>query len=90
MRPRIWCSCARAQPVGVLDDEGVHVGDIDARLDDGGADQYLYLAVGHLLHHPAQLLLRHLAVGYGEAHILPSHWRSRPAVDSMFSTRLCR
>ena len=20
----------------------------------------------------------------------PSHWRSRPAVDSMFSTRLCR
>ena len=60
-----------AQPVGVLDDEGVHVGDVDARLDDGGTDQHLHLAVGHLLHHPAQLLLGHLAVGHGEAHILP-------------------
>ena len=51
--------------VRVLDDERVHVGDVDAGLDDGGADQDVRLPVHHGLHDGGQLLLRHLpAVSY--------------------------
>ena len=53
----------QAHFVRVLDDEGVDVGDVDARLNDGGADQDLQLPVHHPLHHVRQLLLAHFAVG---------------------------
>ena len=57
--------------VRVLDDEGVHVGDVDARLDDGGADEYVHLPVGHPGHHVVQLVLAHFAVAHGDGHVLP-------------------
>ena len=56
----------QTEPVRILDDEGVDVGDVDAGFDDRGADQDLYLAVGHPLHDVAQLVLVHLAVGHGD------------------------
>ena len=37
----------KAQPVGILHDEGVDVGDVDAGLDDGGAHQHIRLAIHH-------------------------------------------
>ena len=56
-----------AHAVGVLHDEGIHVGDVDAGLDDGGADQDVRLALHHLLHDGGKLLLPHLAVAHGDA-----------------------
>ena len=61
----------QAQPVRVLDDQGVHVGDVDAGFDDGGAHQHLNFAVGHLLHHGAELPLGHFPVGNADGHVLP-------------------
>ena len=59
--------------VGVLNDQGVGVGDVDARLDDGGAHQHVHLAVAHAGHHVVELLLAHLAVGHRHSHVLPQH-----------------
>ena len=53
----------QTHPVGVLDDQGVHVRDVDAGLDDGGADQNLNLAVHHPRHDAGNLLLGHLPMG---------------------------
>ena len=50
-------------PVSVLNDQGVHVGDVDAGFDDGGADQNLNLPIHHPRHDAGELLLGHLAVG---------------------------
>ena len=52
----------KAHAVGVLDDEGVHVRNIDAGLDDGRANQDLRLARDHALHDRRELLFVHLAV----------------------------
>ena len=56
----------KTQPVRVLDDERVDVRDIDARLDDRRADQYLHVAVCHRLHHVAELFFVHLPVRHGD------------------------
>ena len=61
----------QAHLVRVLNDQGVHVGDVDARLDDGGAHQHVYLPVGHPGHHAAQLLLAHLAVAHRHLRPVP-------------------
>ena len=55
-----------AELVGVLDYERVHVRYVYARLDYGRADEYLYAALAHVLHYPAELLAAHLAVGHGD------------------------
>ena len=54
---------AEPHAVRVLDDKGIDVGDIDARLNDGGTHQHLDVALGHAPHDAAQLALGHLAVG---------------------------
>ncbi len=59
--------------VRVLDDERVHVGDVDAGLDDGGADQDVRLPVHHGLHDGGQLLLRHLPVAGDDTDLRPQH-----------------
>ena len=58
---------AQAEPVGVFDDEGVGVGNVQTGFDDGGAYQHLNLALGHGLHHVSQRVLAHLAVGDAHA-----------------------
>ena len=55
-----------AQTLGVLDDERVGVGVVDAALDDGGGHEHVQLAGGELLHHLLQLLLGHLPVGHAD------------------------
>ena len=57
----------QAEGLGIFDDKGVHVGQVDARLDDGGAHQDVQLPVGHLAHDVSQLLLVHFSVGGGDA-----------------------
>ena len=42
---------AQTEPVGVLDDQGVGVGNVQTGFDDGGAYQHLNLALRHGLHH---------------------------------------
>ena len=59
--------------VGVLDDEGVGVGQVDARLNDGCAHQHVQLPVGHAAHHIVDGLLAHLAVGHPHRRVLPQH-----------------
>ncbi len=56
---------AQAKAVGVFDDEGVGVGDVQTGFDDGGADQHLDFPLGHGLHHVPQSVLAHLPVGHG-------------------------
>ena len=53
--------------VGVFDDEGVGVGNVQTGLNDGGAYQHLNLALRHGLHHVSQRVLAHLAVGDAHA-----------------------
>ena len=69
----------KPQPVGVLDDEGVHVRNVDARLDDRRADEHLHVAVGHLLHDAAELALGHLAVRDADGHLLAEELADPPA-----------
>ena len=53
--------------VGILDDEGVDVGDVHTGLDDGGAHEDIHLVLQHLPPDLRQLLLPHLAMGHGDA-----------------------
>ena len=66
----------QAVAVGVFDDQGVDVGDIHPRLDDGGAHQDVQLMLQHLPPDIRELLLGHFAVGeahpgLGQAHLDP-------------------
>ena len=73
-----------AQAVGVLDDQGVDVRDVDAGLDDRGADEDLDLAVGHALHDVAELVLVHSPVGDGDLRAgVASHQGVRAAGDRL-------
>ncbi len=54
---------AQAEAVGIFDNQGVGVGNVQAGFDDGGAHQNLDIALGHSLHHFAQGILAHLSVG---------------------------
>ena len=56
---------AQAEAVGVLNNQGVGVGNVQAGFNDGGAHQYLDFSLGHGLHHIPQGILAHLAVGHG-------------------------
>ena len=68
-------------------DRGVGVGQVDARLDDGGAHQHVQLPVGHPAHHLVDGLLGHLAVGHPHRRILPQHGLDAAggAVDGLHS-----
>jgi len=55
----------QAEGVGPVDDQGVGRGDVDARLDDGGANKNIVIFVPELEHNSLELVLAHLAVGDG-------------------------
>ena len=74
--------------VGILDDEGVDIGDIDARFDYRRANQYLHLAVGDLLHNRGEHILIHLPVGYTDGdlaaeHVTNFHGRALDVIDAV-------
>jgi hypothetical protein len=54
-----------AEAVGALDNDRVAVGDIEAVLDDRGADKDVRFAGDKARHHPFQLQLGHLAMADG-------------------------
>ena len=56
-----------AQQVGPVDDQGVHGGHVDARLDDRRADEHVVLALPEVEHHLLERALVHLPVGDGDA-----------------------
>ena len=56
-----------AEAVGTVDHEGVHRGHVDARLDDGGADEDVVVPFPELHHDLLEAALVHLAVGDGDA-----------------------
>ena len=58
---------AQTEPVGVFDDEGVGVGDVQTGFNDGGAYQHLDFALRHGLHHVPQGVFTHLPVGDAHA-----------------------
>ena len=58
---------AEAEAVGALDDQRVGVGDVQAGLDDRGADQHVELLVPEVQDDLLELVLAHLAVGGGDA-----------------------
>ncbi len=55
--------------VGVMDDQRVGVGNIQADLDDRRRQQHVELAVVEIVHDVVELTRRHLAVGDNEAHL---------------------
>ena len=71
--------------IRILDDQGVGVGQVDARLDDGGAHQYVQLPVGHAAHHVVNGLLGHLPVGHTHGGLFPQQLldAGRGAVDGV-------
>ena len=56
----------QAEAVGVVDEDRVGVGDVEARLDDRRADQHVGRAEHELDHRVFQLVLAHLAVADGD------------------------
>ena len=52
----------QAEAVGIFNNEGVGVGNVQAGFDDGGANQHLNFTLGHGLHHVPQGILTHLTV----------------------------
>ena len=64
----------KAQPVGVLHDEGIDVGNVDARLNNGGAHQNVCFAVHHSLHDGGQFLFAHLAVAHHHPDLRPQQF----------------
>ena len=59
-----------AKLVGVLDNEGVDVRDVDAGFDNRRADENLNVAVREGLHHVAEPFLAHFAVRHGDGDVL--------------------
>ena len=55
--------------VGVLNDQRVGVGKVDAGLDDGGADQHVDLAPDERLPDIFEFVLVHTPVGVGDARL---------------------
>ena len=45
---------SQSEPVGSLNDDGVGVGDVDPRLDDGRADQNMVVLVVEIRHDASQ------------------------------------
>ena len=56
-----------AEMVGVVHDQRVGVGDIEAGFDDGRRQQHVELAVVEIVHDVVELARRHLAIGDDEA-----------------------
>ena len=54
----------QAKAIGLIDDDRVHVGNIQTTLDDSCANQDIILTGRELKHHAPQLALIHLAVGH--------------------------
>ena len=55
------------EAVGPVNDDGIHIGHIQAGLNDGGADQHIRLPVGESHHHILQLRFGHLPVSHQKA-----------------------
>ena len=53
-----------AEVVRPVDEDGVRRRDVEAALDDGGAEEHVVLPVHELRHHSFQLPLGHLSVGH--------------------------
>ena len=58
---------AQAYVLGLVDDDGVGVGDVQAVLDDGGAEQDVVVAPDEVQDAVFQFLSLHLAVGHADA-----------------------
>ena len=63
----------KPHPVGVLDDEGVDVRDINAGFYDRRAYEHLYLALCHVLHDRGEHILVHLSVRYADCDLALEH-----------------
>ena len=59
----------QTQAVGMFNDQGIGIGNVQAGLNDGGTYQHLNLPVCHRLHHISQGLLSHLAMGHGDGQL---------------------
>ena len=58
-----------AHVVGAIDDDGVGGGNVDAALDDGGAEQQVEAAVIEIHHELLEIALAHLAMADSDARL---------------------
>jgi len=67
---------AQAEVLCINHDDGVHVGHVDARLNDGGGYQHILFLIDKIGNHLFQLLRIHLSMSHGDAyagHFTPDH-----------------
>jgi len=57
----------QTEGIAAVHDEGVGVGDIEPRLDDGGAQQHVDLVAAEAAHYARKFVLFHLSVGHTDA-----------------------
>ena len=49
--------------IGIMDDHGIYIGDIQSRLNNGSGNQYIHISVDKIIHHLLQFPLAHLTMG---------------------------
>ena len=57
----------QSEPVRPFDQDRVRIGDVQSRLDDGGADQDVGFPFDESAHHFFQIFFVHLSVTHGDA-----------------------
>ncbi|OQA24241.1 MAG: hypothetical protein BWY59_02298 [Verrucomicrobia bacterium ADurb.Bin345] len=70
-----------AEAVRAIDEDGVHVGDVHAALDDGGAEEHVEFPAHEGVHDVGQLPLVHLPVRDGDACL--GHKLREPLADAV-------
>ena len=60
---------AQSKSVGLVDEDGIGVGDVNAALDDGGRHEHVVGPFDEVGHHPLELLSVHLAMPDADARI---------------------
>ena len=77
--------CAQTEAMGIVDDNGVDVGHIDAVLDDGGGYEHIVVVIGEVDNHLLEVLGLHLAMAHhhaGVGHYAMHHiLEMREAID---------
>ncbi len=59
----------QSEILGVDDDDGIHVGHVDTRLNDGRGDQHILLVIHEIGNHLLQLFRIHLSMSNGNSYI---------------------
>ena len=69
---------SKAKPVGVLNDQRIDIGNINAGFDDGGTDENLHFSAHNTIHHVGKHLPVHPAVCHSNRYLAAQKFRNLP------------